>query len=505
MSEFYTNCLRRGDYIHERYIDEYGNRKQRKTLFKPKLYLSTQKETQFKTLQGDYVQQIECETISEATQRVKDYSGSNVSVYGHDIGWNYTYLVENYRGELHFDPSKIRIFYFDIETEVSVGVPDPRLAEERINVFTIYDSLTNQTHVWWLYDKEFNKEGLLSYVSRDGKVDIDPDNLIIHAGWENDEYDMLSDVISFWKENFPDIITGWNIETFDIPYIVNRIIHLFGEKTLESMSPYKSLSRKKIVVYGEDTEVYTFDGIASIDYIPLYKKITLKNHESFKLDFISTLYLDKGKLNYDGSFKEFYTNEFEKFVAYNIVDVHLVKELEEKLSLFTTTFGVSYLSKTNFEDIFGAVKVWDVFIFDYLYNNGIVPPNKSRNDKVHFDGAFVRDPIVGSLQEWVLSFDVNSMYPHIIMGWNMSPETIVGTVEDVTPDVILNGEFDFENDVPEGVAVAANGAAFSTEKFGVMPTLTKLLYDGRSFAKKESADAKKMVKAIDEEIKRRRG
>jgi DNA polymerase elongation subunit (family B) len=481
-----------GDFIYERNIED-GVRNIEKLRYRPTVYVDSSDSTsEYHTLYGDPVDRIDLDSITTARNYAKQYSGSNVNIYEHDIGWQYQHIVRTYPGVVDYDSKSISVFYIDIETEVDVGFPHPNLAEQRINVITIYDSLTKMTHCWSLntIDQTEVRRRILS----DGGVKLSQESLKIYDTFEDDEYDMLSSFLGFWRANYPDVITGWNIESFDIPYIVNRVSMLFGESTVKGMSPFNKLRTKTISIFGKDEEIFLFEGISTLDYLPLYKKIVNKNHESFKLDFIAEYYLGRGKLEYDGSFKEFYTKEYDKFVAYNIVDVHLVFELDGVLSLFDTTFGVSYLAKTNFEDIFSPVKIWDIMIYDYMSANKIVPPNKKHNTGENFEGAFVREPRLGFLK-WLLSFDVNSMYPHIIIGWNMSPERIQDESLPVTVDSILNKSFDFDS-IPENMALTANGALFDNREIGILPKLTKVLYDGRSNDKNEASKAKKDAKIL---------
>ena len=304
-----------------------------------------------------------------------------------------------------------------------------------------------------------------------------------------DESMMLRTFIDFWQRNCPDVITGWNINGFDIPYLVNRIRLLLGDDAVQKLSPWNLVNDKKMYVNGKDIKGYSFVGISTLDYLELYKKFTYTNHESYRLDYIAQYELGSKKLeNPFETFKEFYTEDWDKFVKYNIHDVELVDQLEDKMKLIELVYTMAYNAKINFEDVYSPVRMWDVIIYNYLRDRNIVIPLKEDNTKSEaFEGAYVKDPLVGQ-HKWVASFDLNSLYPHLIMQYNMSPETLSDTRLDLNVEKLLNNE---PIDIAKiaGLSVTANGWCYKKDTKGFLPALMEEMYNNRSKFKKQMLKA----------------
>ena len=242
---------------------------------------------------------------------------------------------------------------------------------------------------------------------------------------------------------------------------------------------------------GRTQMVYDIQGIAALDYFDLYRKFTYTNQENYRLDHIAEVELGiKKDDNPHETFREWYTNDYQSFIDYNIKDVELVDALEDKMKLIELCLTMAYAAKVNYTDVLGAVRYWDVLIHNYLMKKGIVIPQKStKNKSAKFEGAYVKDPQVG-MHKWVLSFDLNSLYPHLIMQYNISPETLKSekTVPGMTVDKLLDKKVDTKP--LDKVTMTPNGALFRTDKQGFLPEMMKEMYDDRVKYKRYMLDAK---------------
>ena len=240
----------------------------------------------------------------------------------------------------------------------------------------------------------------------------------------SNEQDLLMKFVKYWREEWFDIITGWNVNHFDITYLCNRLDRLFGEDTHKKLSPWGMSNVREFTNYGyQKNQVFDLSGVNVVDYLELYKRSTFHNQESYKLDYIAHFELGKKKLDYSeyGSLHTLYKNNYAKYLEYNVRDVVLVEELEDKLGFLDLTQAMAYDAKCNYIDTFGMVKYWETIIYNFLKEQGVqTPPQKKHENKTHqIAGAYVKEPIVGG-HNWVMSFDLNSLYPHLIMQWNIS-------------------------------------------------------------------------------------
>ena len=212
-------------------------------------------------------------------------------------------------------------------------------------------------------------------------------------------------------------------------------------RRLKKLSPWNNVRTREIKLHGRDQLTCEMAGITVIDYLDLYKKFTYTNQESYRLDHIAFVELGERKLDHSefDTFKDFYTGNWQKFIEYNIRDVELVDRMEDKMKLIELALTMAFDAKVNFTDVFFQVRTWDAIIYNYLKKKNIVIPPKERSEKdSQYAGAYVKEPIPGKY-DWVVSFDLNSLYPHLIMQYNISPETLQDTRHpSTTVDKILN-------------------------------------------------------------------
>jgi DNA polymerase elongation subunit (family B) len=308
------------------------------------------------------------------------------------------------------------------------------------------------------------------------------------------------------EENTPEVITGWNSELYDIPYLCRRLDRILGEKLMRRMSPWGLVTEKEIHIMGRKNITYDIGGVTQLDYLNLYKKFTYKAQESYRLDYIASVELGQKKLDHSefDTFKDFYTKGWQKFVEYNIIDVELVDRMEDKMKLIELAIVMAYDAKANYADVFSQVRMWDTIIYNYLKKRNIVIPPKERSDKdAKYAGAYVKEPIPGKY-DWVVSFDLNSLYPHLIMQYNISPETIRETKH---PSASVEGLLNQEIEIDGDYAVCANGAQYRKDVRGFLPELMEKIYKDRTIYKKKMLEAKQQyektkTKTLEKEIAR---
>ena len=460
---FYTNVQLVGDNIH--YIGyEDGQRIQRKFKFSPTLFVVTKKQTRWKTLDGRYAKPVRFESVREARQFVDQYKEvPNFEVHGYDR-YLYQFISKEFPDEVDYDFKKLNIMSLDIEVACENGFPNVKECAEEMLSITVQDYQTRKLKV---------------FGTRPYKNTRDDVEFILCDG----EQHLLRCFLDYWIQNFPDILTGWNVDGYDVPYICGRLERLFGEKEMNLMSPWGHVKREEIEVKGREQIFYRMSGISVIDYLDLYKKFTYTNQESYRLDHIAFVELGQRKVDHNEfeNFKDFYTKDWQKFIDYNIVDVELVSRLEEKMKLIELAVALAYDAKVNMQDVYYQVRMWDTLIYNFLNKKSIVVPPGKRSDKDEkYAGAYVKEPIAGRYN-WVVSFDLNSLYPHLIMQYNISPETLV---EKRHSSATVNGILSQKVEVPKEFCLCANGAMYRKDIHGFLPEMMKKIYDERVQSKK---------------------
>ena len=315
---------------------------------------------------------------------------------------------------------------------------------------------------------------------------------------------MLNSFIYHWNKNPPEVVTGWNCRLYDIPYICGRIDRIMGTKKMKLLSPWGLVTKEELYINGRKFNVFDIAGVTTLDYLELYKKFTYTNRESYRLDYIAEVELGQKKLDHSefDTFKDFYRGNWKKFVDYNIVDVELVDRLEDKMKLIELALTMAYDAKVNYVDVMYQVRMWDTIIYNYLKKRNIVVPQKDTSEKSdRFEGAYVKQPIPG-VYDWVVSFDLNSLYPHLMMQYNISPETLMEEKHpSATIDRILGQDLTFE--MYKDYAVCANGAMFRKDIKGFMPELMEKMYKDRKVFKGKMLKSKQALVDIEAEIKKR--
>ncbi|NBP02343.1 MAG: DNA polymerase [Proteobacteria bacterium] len=397
----------------------------------------------------------------------------NFPIFG-NTNYAYQYITKTFPQEVEFDISSIKIYSIDIETSAEFGFPDVNNPSEEILLITIQDYNT----------KDITTFGVKPFV-----VSKTNHNYVRCK----DEYDLLKKFIEFISSDYPHIITGWNIEFFDIPYLCNRIKKVLGEDSMKELSPWNVVNQREISRFKNTETVFDILGVSILDYLDLYKKFTYTAQESYKLDHIAKIELGKEKLDYGefDSFRMFYKNNWQKFVEYNVVDTELVDQLEDKMKLIELILTMAYDAKCNYVDVFSAVRTWDCILWNHLWKKNIVVHQRDESRRGRqIEGAFVQEPVPGKY-DWVVSFDATSLYPSIIMQYNMSPETIMPQGIDVSVNGLLKKDYLLDTLKEDNLCMAANGYSFKTDKQGIFPEIVQKLFDDRQKYKKLMIAAQK--------------
>lgn len=500
-SNYYTNVTTFGDNILVRGIKN-GERTRERVKFSPALFVPSTKSPTCKTIYGQPLSAINFPTIGEAKEFVNKYKNvDSFPIYGNQ-NWEYCYLAEAYPDEIQWNVNDIRVANIDIEVGSENGFPNVETASEEITAITMR------------IDGGIYAFGCGEYLPAEGVTYIKCSS----------EIELIQKFIAFWSTDYPDAITGWYIKFFDIPYLVNRIMKLLGEDAVRKLSPWNYFYKRTTTIMGKDHHTYVFSGISTLDYMELYRKFTLQGptQESYKLDYICSVEIGEKKLSYTEyqSLHRLYKENFQLFMEYNVRDTELVERLDKKLKLLELAFTLAYDSKSNFDDVFMQVRMWDNIVFQYLWKENIIIPDKKTTMKIAYEGAYVKEPILGKHQ-WVVSFDLTSLYPHLMMQYNISPDTIVQPIDyteflrtflnqNICVETLLNQKVNTEGLKDLNITVTPNAQLFRTSKEGFMPKiLTKMFADRQAYkklmiqAEKELEAAKDASDEVKTEIKNR--
>jgi DNA polymerase elongation subunit (family B) len=440
----------------------------------------------YKTITGKSCVKKEFDSLYDAYNFKKQYEAAeNAEFYGM-TQFVYPFLNDRYPGEINFNEKLISVVSLDIEVDSTEGFPNIEAANREITAITIVKSTKSHTNrsLTFGIKQFFPKQSHCQYVEY------------------FNEKDMLQGFLAAWNSSdwSPDIVTGWGIDHFDIPYLFNRIKNVLGETYAKKLSPfgfveahdiirpkgsnYKNFNDRKELVY----ELY---GITVLDYLQLYRKFTFTNHESYALNNIAKVELGKQKIDY-GEYKNLdnlYAQNPQLFYEYNIEDAFLVSQLEDKLNFIKQVISIAYLAKVNYIDAMVTLRPWDVVIHNYLLEKNIVIPQTNRDHPYkEILGGYVKEPQIG-MHKWIVSFDFDSLYPSILSQHNISPETLLSKEETNSPEDIVK-----YNKWPKRSGediFCANGTVFRREIRGFIPDIVDKFRDLRSSIKSKMIELEK--------------
>lgn len=457
--------------------DEDGNRIRFETTVEPYLYIEG--NGNYESIFGTKLIK---KKFNNQYSRYKFLKDSGIKRVFENIPLPQQFLVDTYwkvNEELEFNTHPIKTMFIDIETYSPDTFPDIISANHLVNVITVYDSLSDKFITWGLNDYE-NTQDDVTYVKC------------------ADEKDLFKAFIQHLEIDYPDILSGWNSEFFDIPYIVNRCRRILGDEWVDRLSPTGNVYSRTIRgQFGQEQVKWYIEGISLIDYLDVYKKFTQGLRESYKLDAIGEIELGQNKVEFGNmNLATLSDEDWQTFVDYNIQDVRLLKHLEVKLKYIELIRMLAYTGLTTFEAAMGALSV---------INGATAIRGRRRNQIIHTfirnedtgknPGAYVGEPLNG-FQQNIISFDANSLYPNVMISLNISPETKVGKIEEKTDkDVTIrhvNGKtftlpmsnfIKFVKD--EEIAISRANVLFTQKRKGVMPEILDEYYSKRVEIKKE--------------------
>lgn len=477
---YYTNVEVFGDSIYVRYSD----RTKDVIKFDPTYWIHSSKPSDWKTLEGHDVQELKPGGIREAREFIKSTKEvSNLAVYG-DINFKYQWISRN--NVTQWSIKDIVIAFMDIEVAVNDDEEFSTVeeADGEITAIAIHYSNLAKKLVF-------------------GCGDYTPADDVEYVKCRT-ELELLDKFLKYWQQNPPDIITGWYVRFFDIPYLINRFIKLFGIDKTKRLSPWKILNQETIEIKGKDCQTYNMSGISVLDFKELFMKFgTYSAVENEKLDHIAEQVLGEKKLDYSeyGTLDNLCKQNFQLFIEYNIRDIDLIIRMEAKLKLIELACQMAYDGKVNYNDVFSQIRMWDAIIYNYLLERKIVIPSKRHNHREEIEGGYVKDVLIG-LHEWVVAFDLTSLYPHLMMMFNISPETFTEKMLNVDKEKIVNKTFDF-GDIKNEYCIAGNGAIFLRDKSGFLPELMRWMFKQRKEAKNKMFEFEQILENINVELKRR--
>ena len=467
-NSFYTSAFRHGKVIKYMGYEE-GKKVSFTVPYRPTLFVTNKGNNahDWNALDGTSVEPIVFGSMAEATDFVKSYSDvPNFKVYGNT---NYVsqYLNDIFPGEIKWDRNLINVTSIDIECKFGDGFPEPALADQEVTAITMKNNIDDTYYTFGCGEYDVDKALLQTHT-------------VIYVKCA-DEKELLHKFVYHWAKTSPDIVTGWNCEFFDIPYLINRIRKINGESRMKMLSPWRMIDERETHTgFGQKTLKYEIKGVAILDYMAIFKKFgySYGPQESYKLDHIASVVLGERKLDFGeaSDLNELHANDYQKFIDYNIKDVELIDRMEDKLGLISLCLTMAYRGGVNYEQVLGTVAIWDSIIYRDLHSKRIAVPQNSESFKGAYPGGYVKEPHVG-MHDWVCSFDLNSLYPSIIMQYNMSPETILNDDElNVTVETVLAKQV--KNTTPN-TALAVGGTRFSTKKLGILPSIIQEIYDDR--------------------------
>ena len=490
--KFYTQVARIGNNICYRGYEN-GQRVSYREPFGPTFYISSKKpQTEWTTIEGNPVDEMKFESMKEASDFIKRYDGMDqIKIHG-NTNYAAQYIQSVFPNEIKHDLSSIRIANFDIEVESDQGFPEPGPAAFEVQSIALKYFGEPTVYVWALQD---------CYDRYKTELDVDPEDIYFVKC--DGEVDLLLKFLSFWsgKDTCPDIVTGWNMRGFDIPYLVNRVARMIGPDTVKKFSPWGVVREKtRHSKNGREEQIYDIAGIEQLDYYDLFIKFGFLNYgvlESYKLDHVAFTVLGEQKLSYEeyGNLFTLYKENYQKFIDYNIKDVLLVERIDEEVGLIELALTIAYKGGCNYQEAFGTTQLWDTYIYRELCKRKMAVPQKTERMSASLAGGYVKQPHVGR-HSWIVSFDLNSLYPHLMMMFNMSPETVVDTrTANVTVDNCLE-ERRPDSAMPDH-CIAANGVHFKKDKRGVIPGVIDGLYAERKDIKKDMLRRESLVQSGD--------
>jgi DNA polymerase elongation subunit (family B) len=489
--DFWTNCSVVGNSIGLRGIEN-GRRVTKKVPYDPVFYLVSKEPTEFRTFDGkQYLVPRMPGTIWESKKWLDQYKEvEGMEVYGNPR-FEYAFITDNFPKDVPFDTKLIYVVNIDIEVDSSKGQAALDVMGATETVLSITIETNGVYHVW----------AMQPYTPHIPNVNY------YHC---TSELELLASFINFWTKDYPDVVTGWNIQMYDIPYLLHRITKVMGEDRAKTLSPWGRISQSTITQFQKEHIVYNLQGLDILDYMDLFKKFSRNAaQESYKLNDIAFELVGEEKLDYGNrSLSQLYNEDFQKFIEYNIHDTTLVRKIDQKEKLLDLAFTLAYQSHTNPSNVFKQVRMWTQIIDDFLAREGKFSSAYRYNDveKEKLEGAYVKDALSG-IFDWVVSFDATSLYPSLIMQHNISPDTFIDPshytpemmevmAQKINVDTLYNRAVDTSKLKEAQVTLTANAQLFRIDEKGFLPRIIDEMFANRQANKKKMLAAEKLIESL---------
>lgn len=481
MSDFlpyYTSVFRRGDNVYIREVLEDGKRENLKIKYEPTLYFVDEDgDSGYKNLKGENLKGVKFSSISQA----KAYADATERVVFGYNRWEYACLQQRYPYEIKHDYSQLKVAFLDIEVESGTHFSSISNPDQPITLIQLL-----YKDIWYIFGTEHYE----SY-----REDVK----YIKC---SDEIDLLKKFSHLFRKVDPDIISGWYSQGYDIPMLWARCNYIEHPELFKKLSPFNMIDERDEEIFGKMEKRITIHGIQHLDMRELVKKFDNKKYENDKLDTVARAILKRGKVKFDGSLAQLYRTDFAKFVEYGIVDVELLRDIEKEKNFISMVVQMGYMSKSNFIDAFSQVRSWDNSLNDELVCDNVQPPYLIARDSVEYsdfeeedekyEGAFVFEPKPNKYK-WVMSDDVQSMHPSIIMACNVSPETYI-TNTNKNVDFFLGDFTEYAQYLKDNNYTSmANGAVFTREFEGFIPKAIRKVFNKRVEAKDKAKKHKTLA------------
>lgn len=489
MKEFYISIETVGNNIVERYIDENGKERTREVEYLPTMFRHCKEESKYKDIYGKNCAPQKFPSMKDARDWMKRMEDIGLEALGMN-DFKLAYISDTYGSEIVYDRKFVRVANCDIEV-TGDKFPDPMKAEYEIDAITHYDSIDDRFYVFDLLNSMYGSVSkwdakLAAKLDCEGGDEVPQEILdrVIYMPFDN-ERDMLMEYINLWEQKRPAIFTGWNIEGFDVPYIMNRVKMILGERSMKRFSPIGRVKSKLIQNMYGSKEIYSIDGVSILDYLDLYKKFAFTNLPSFSLESVAQHETKKGKLPYDGPINKLRETNHQRYISYNIIDVESVQAIDKIRGFIDLVLSMSYYAKMPFSGVMSPIKTWDAIIFNSLKGEHKVIPQQGSHVKQSFPGAFVFEP-KPIARRYIMSFDLTSLYPSIIRQVNISPETIRGQFKVHPIHEYIAGTAPKPSDE---YSCSPNGWMYDKHQEGIIPKeIAKVFFQRKDWKKKMFAE-----------------
>ena len=560
MGKGYKNCVY-DKFTNTIFYKEVNDLKYRRTKYINRCYISdVTKESEIKDIYGNPVKLIDIKDPSS----IGALKRSNVVVCESDLNQEVKWMHQQYDFEtLESDVNDFRICFYDIETQTAtrqsrstkVLIKNPFNNLEREMTLREYDSNKELTEKFLIYDeieKKFVKYidscyfvtefpdpnqakypiNLITCWSSDNKKTytwgLEPytgnNPVVTNYNYFEDEYELLSDWVDWFHEQYFDIFTGWNSDRFDLPYIVNRILNLEKELNIlpkdsitKKISPLKKQiqTRNKVNKKGDVTGiVFSAKGLYTFDYMDVYKKFSGRSRlPRWSLDYVAELELQEKKLEYDGKIYEIYKYDWNKYVEYNVQDVNLLVKLEEKKKMFGIMIELAYDCVINLDRVFSMIATVEGYALKFMHKEKLVMSDRKENERdwwletnsykvkrpdgnIEYQNCYYEEKGLTTFEpffvkagycyaspgryKWAMSGDIKSSYPHHMMMYNLSTEV---KVIDPTQEEIINQKL---------IKTDINKVYFRSDVEGILAKIVRVVFEEREYFNKQKKKYQKL-------------